>query len=143
MIPPVSSGYTSPVYVPQQPELSEVQNSTGLSSPKKSALKTGIAQYQDSFFEQQKEIRSQEKLQNDRAKAAEAENERNKYIHSTLETDLINLSKNKYINHYEKLKSVDAAERSEQTKGFHRDQPVANAALNSVIQANIYSMIRV
>jgi hypothetical protein len=146
MIQPIGSGYTSPVYVPQ-PELSAVQNPTELSSPKTSALKKGIAEYQDSFIEQQKEARAHEKLENDRAKAADVENERNKYIRLTLETDRIEQSKNKFINYYEKLKFVDAAERSEQTKGFHRDQPVedtaANAALNSVIQANIYSMIRV
>jgi hypothetical protein len=147
MIPPVGSSYSSsPVYIPA-PDFSDVQRSSELSSPKKTGLKRGIAEYQDSF-EQQKEIYAQEKIQNDLAKAAEVENERKKYARLTLETDLIDKSGNKLINHYEKLKTVDAAEKSEQTKGFHRDQPIANAAadaasLDAHIKANILSMIRV
>jgi hypothetical protein len=125
MISPIGAGYSSPVYIPA-PELSDLQNSSATSDvSRKSAVRKGIAEYQDSF---------------EPAKTLDAEKSRYEFH---LEIDRKAWDVRRTYN----LKMVDETQKAEQSKAY-RPEPVEASAvvdrsLNAALSAKMLSMIRV
>jgi hypothetical protein len=148
LISPISSGYSSPVYI-QPADASNIQD-PAVSSPSshRQGIKKGIAEYQDSFVSPRpNEISNQDKVENESAKAAEVENKKKEYFKTNLNIEIIDENNKSWIYRYENLRMVNEAQKAEQINAFRPDQPqmkpVVDASLNAAITANTLSMIRV